>query len=138
MNDALISIKPVHVENIKNGFKTVELRTRNITLARGAKLWIYTTLPIGCIEAVAEIDFVNTDAPKEIWKKYKDKLCISRSLFLQYTKDREKVTAIGLKKVKTTDKSLSLDVLREYDKKFTPPQFFVKITPDKKIYPAFT
>ncbi len=137
MNDALISIKPDHVNNIKKGLKTVELRTRNISLSKGAKLWIYSTLPIGCIEVVAEIDFVITSTPRDIWKKYSKKLCISRTLFMNYTKGHKQVTAIGLKKVEETDKSLCLKVLRKYDKTFTPPQYFIKLTPDKKISNAF-
>ena len=50
MSDAIISIKPRHVDNILSGNKTVELRTRSINLPSGSRLWVYTTLPVGKVE----------------------------------------------------------------------------------------
>jgi len=137
MNKGLISIKPEHVKNIIQGHKTVELRSRRLNLPIGSKLWIYTTLPTGCIEAVVEIAFIVTSEPDLIWKKYNKEMCISKELFDKYTKGKRLVSAIGLTNVKQTDKKLCLKTLRTIDKKFMPPQFFIKLTPDKKITEAF-
>ena len=68
MIDAIISIKPRHVENILSGKKTVELRTRGLNLPEGSRLWIYTTLPVGKVMLFAEIDFIDRRLPTEIWK----------------------------------------------------------------------
>ena len=138
MSNALICIKPNHVVNILSGKKTVELRTRNLLLPIGTKLWIYSTLPKGKVEAIVEIDFLDTRPPNLIWRDYKNSMSISKKLFNEYTKCRENVTAIGLRNVQLSHKNLSLNSLRSFDKNFMPPQFFMKITPDKKIYPAFT
>ncbi|HIO96744.1 MAG TPA: hypothetical protein EYG71_02325 [Leucothrix sp.] len=64
-------------------------------------------------------------------------MCISKELFDKYTKGKRLVSAIGLTNVKQTDKKLCLKTLRTIDKKFMPPQFFIKLTPDKKITEAF-
>ena len=45
INELAMILKPEHVENIVKGFKTVELRTRQINLPAGTKIWIYSTLP---------------------------------------------------------------------------------------------
>jgi len=137
MSSALISIKPKHVKNILNGSKTVELRTRSMNLPVGTSLWIYTTLPKGEIEAVAIVAFIDTKSPSSIWKKYKDQICITKSEFDNYTSDRKKVTVIGLSEIEESERKLCLQTLRTYDEKFTPPQFFIHLTPDKKIYSAF-
>ena len=137
MMKGLISIKPEHVKNIIQGHKTVELRTRRLNLPIGSKLWIYTTLPTGCIEAVTEIKFIVTSSPDKIWEDFNAEMCITKELFDKYTEGKNAVSAIGLANVKQTDKSLCLKALRAIDKKFMPPQFFIKLTPDKKITEAF-
>ncbi len=137
MSSALISIKPVHVKNILSGKKTVEIRTRNMLLPIGSTLWIYSTLPTGKIEAIAEIDFIDTKSPSTIWRKHKELICISKNMFDTYTHGRKEVTAIGLKNIEAAQNNLCLKALRKIDKNFMPPQFFLKITPDKKIYQAF-
>ncbi len=103
----------------------------------GSTLWIYSTLPTGKIEVIAEIDFIDTKTPNTIWRRHKKSICISKEMFDAYTQGREKVTAIGLKNIEPARRDLCLKALRNFDENFMPPQFFLKITPDKKIYPAF-
>lgn len=138
MNDAIISIKPKHVENILTGLKTVELRTRAFNLPEGSKLWIYTTLPVGKVKLTTEIDFVDTDTPEVIWKKYYKQICISKDDFDAYTADRRVVSAIGLKSVTPLDKAICLDTLRQYESGFQPPQFFARVHPNRPLYTALT
>ncbi|PCK01968.1 MAG: hypothetical protein COA42_22500 [Alteromonadaceae bacterium] len=138
MSNALISIKPKHVANIISGKKTVELRTRSLNLPTGSKLWIYSTLPTGKVEVSTTIAFIETKPPAYIWKKHKDQICISKSEFDDYTNGRSQVTVIGLSDVKLVKKDLCLKTLRTFDTSFTPPQFFMKLTADKKIYSAFS
>lgn len=137
MLDAMISIKPRHVENIIKGLKTVELRTKNINLPVGSKLWIYTTMPVGRVEVSAAIQFIETLSPSEIWDKYSKKICISKEEYLSYTKGREQVTAIGLTSVNSLCGSICLETLRNFEKDFQPPQFISKLYPERKIYSAF-
>ncbi len=137
MLDAIISIKPRHVENIVSGFKTVELRTKSINLPIGSKLWIYTTKPVGRVEVSAEIKFIETLSPAKIWEKYSKDICITKEEFLSYTEGREHVTAIGLTDIESLCGSICLETLRNFEKGFQPPQFISKLYPEREIYSAF-
>lgn len=137
MNDAIISIKPQHVENILSGEKTVELRTRNVNLPLGSRLWIYTTLPVGKVKLSTEIDFVELLPPKAMWKKHGKSICISKKDFDQYTEGRNLVAAIGLKNIKPLDKDICLQTMRSYEENFQPPQFFSRLHPERALYSAF-
>lgn len=137
MIDAIISIKPRHVENILSGKKTVELRARSINLPAGSRLWIYTTLPVGKVKLSTEIDFIELLSPKVMWKKHGGRICISKKEFDEYTKEREVVAAIGLRNIRPLDKDICLDTMRKYEKNFQPPQFFSKLYPDRALYSAF-
>lgn len=137
MNDAIISIKPRHVENILSGEKTVELRTRGINLPSGSRLWVYTTLPVGKVKLSTEIDFVEVLSPRTIWKKYGKNICISKKEFDEYTAGRATVAAIGLRNVRPLDRDICLDTMREYEENFQPPQFFSRLHPDRALYSAF-
>lgn len=137
MIDAIISIKPRHVENILSGKKTVELRARSVNLPTGSRLWIYTTLPVGKVKLCAEVGFIELLPPKEMWKKHGKSICIPKKEFDEYTKDRDFVAAIGLQKIRPLAKDICLDTMRKYEKNFQPPQFFSKIHPDRALYSAF-
>ena len=137
MNDAIISIKPRHVENILSGIKTVELRTRSINLPVGSRLWVYTTLPVGKIKFYVEIDFIDVLSPRAIWKKYGKNICIQKNEFDDYTKDRNLVSAIGLKNVKLLKNDICLETMRAYEENFQPPQFFSRLHPQRALYSAF-
>ncbi|MDB6062580.1 MAG: hypothetical protein JWM78_2683 [Verrucomicrobiaceae bacterium] len=137
MIDAIISIKPRHVENILSGRKTVELRARSINLPAGSRLWIYTTLPVGKIRLSTEINFIELLSPREIWKKHGKSICIPKKEFDEYTQGRDFVAAIGLRNIKPLDNDICLDTMRKYQKNFQPPQFFSKLYPDRALYSAF-
>jgi predicted transcriptional regulator len=137
MSDAIISIKPRHVENILSGAKKVELRTRKINLPVGSRLWVYTTLPVGNVSLYAEISFIVNISPGEIWSEYKDQLCLSKEEFDDYTKGRRTVSAIGLNNIKVLDESICLKKMREHEENFQPPQFFSILSPERALYSAF-
>jgi predicted transcriptional regulator len=137
MIDAIISIKPRHVENILSGNKTVELRARSINLPVGSRLWIYTTLPVGKVKLSTEIDFIELLSPNKMWKKHGKSICISKKEFNEYTNGRELVAAIGLRNIRTLEKDICLDTMRKYEKNFQPPQFFSKLYPERALYSAF-
>lgn len=140
MIDALLSIKPQHVKNIKSGAKTVELRVKPLNLPVDSRLWIYTTLPVGEIGLHAQIDFIDSSTPEEIWSIHGKNICISREDFDRYTDGREQVTAIGLKNVNVLERGISLDSIRQQVGRFNPPQFFLKIAPGgalRKVLSSF-
>jgi predicted transcriptional regulator len=133
MIEALVSIKPRHVDNIMQGKKSVELRVKPISLPPGSRLWVYTTLPVGRIDMSAQVDFVKSLPPEEIWTKYGKEICISKLDFDLYTAGRDLVTAIGLKDITILDQGVCLPLIRMRLGKFQPPQFFSKIAPNSPL-----
>ena len=97
--NAMISIKPEYAQAILEGEKTVELRRRIPTLPIGARLWIYSTLPVGAVVGSAVVGEVACDSPENIWLGYGSQAAISYSDYLDYFYQSEKAYAITLKKV---------------------------------------
>ncbi|MGO9116720.1 MAG: ASCH domain-containing protein [Desulfomonilaceae bacterium] len=127
MTDVLISIKPKYVNMILSGDKSVEIRNRPVKLQAGTRLWIYSTLPKGRLEAVALVDASEVDTPSLIWKHYSDRIGLSWSTFQTYVNGSKQVSAILLKDVSGLVPSLTLSDLRSEIEKFTPPQFLKRI-----------
>lgn len=127
MTDILISIRPQFVNLIISGQKTVEIRNRPVRLASGSKLWIYSTLPKGCIEAVATVHSVEVNSPDSIWKRFQDKTGLSEEAFLMYINGADQISAIVLRDVKSLDPSLTLQDLRSQVSGFVPPQFLARL-----------
>jgi len=127
MNNALISIKPKYVGMILCGEKSVEIRNRPVNLEIGTRLWIYSTLPKGCVEAVASIQLIKFDAPSKIWEHHQNKIGISRRAFLSYVENSQEITAIFLNEVSQLIPPLTLNDLRSEIHGFHPPQFLKRI-----------
>ena len=133
MSNAIISLKPRHVNNVLDGTKTVELRSRPVNLCPGTRLWIYSTLPDGFIGAVATIDKIHMSSPNNIWRKYSNQIAISKKEYDGYVLGKEKVSAILLTDIKKIEPAISLDVLRRDTSNFHPPQFFKKLSPNAPL-----
>lgn len=123
MRDGLISIRPAYVNRILLGKKRVEIRTRRLLLSPGARLWIYATLPRGCLSAVASVSSVEFDSPSAIWKRHNEAIDISSDAYQRYVNGANKVSAIVFGCVQEIQPSISLDVLRGEIQGFHPPQF---------------
>lgn len=123
MNEALISIKPKYVRRMLDGEKSVEIRNRTVNLTPESRLWIYSTLPKGCIEAVAEVGSVEIGTPPAIWHKYGDSLGISETKYRLYVNGASSVSAIRIRRVSQLPSALSLSMLRMRVPGFHPPQF---------------
>jgi predicted transcriptional regulator len=129
MNDALISIKPKHVARILSGVKSVEIRNRSVHLSAGTRLWIYSTLPMGQIEAVATVQLIMTDTPDAIWHHCSAQIGVSQSAFLSYVNGSGEISAIFLKCIRRLYPPIPLSTLRSQIWDFHPPQFVKKIEP---------
>ena len=133
MKNALISIKPEYVKKILSGSKTIEIRNRTVNLAPGSRLWIYSTLPKGCIEAVAVIKDIKFGSPSEIWNQYHKQIDVSESVFHSYVKGSKIVSAIFLQDVIGIGSKLTLNYIRSEIKEFHPPQFLKYIHPGNPL-----
>lgn len=123
MHEVLISIKPTYVRKFMAGEKSVEVRNRTVNLSPGSRLWIYSTLPKGCIEAVALVRRVVVGTPSEIWHKYSDSLAVSQTTYLRYVNGASSVSAILTNFVWRLPVEVNLSMLRSKVPSFHPPQF---------------
>ena len=127
MSNALISIKPENVKMILCGEKSIEIRNRPVNLAPGTRLWIYSTLPSGCLEAVATVKLIKFDSPSTIWKDYCNLIGISHKRFRSYVNGSTGISAIFLQHVRKLKPSLTLHDLRSEVQDFHPPQFLKRM-----------
>jgi predicted transcriptional regulator len=127
MSNALISIRPKFVRMILCGEKSIEIRNRPVNLQPGTRLWIYSTLPKGCLEAVACVQLIQFDTPEKIWKHHQNEIGISRREFISYVNGSRKITAIFLQGASRLIPSITLSDLRSEIIGFHPPQFFKRI-----------
>lgn len=107
MNKIIVSINPRHVNNIINGSKRYEYRTR-IASKDADKLLIYETAPIK--KVVAEVDVIEVLSldPDTLWEQTKDYSGISKKFFDEYFRNRSVAYAYKLGKVKVYDEPKSL------------------------------
>lgn len=127
--DILISVECCHVRSILKGRKTAELRRRQLRIEPGTRVWIYSKLPQGCVEAVATADQVVTASPSALWELYGERLAISAAEFKHYLRGSESACTILLRDIKPLCPALKLAALRRVSRNFHPPQFFKRLVP---------
>lgn len=107
MKKIIISINPEHVNNIINGTKKYEYRTKAAKKDVN-KLIIYETTPIKKVVAEAEIVEVLALDPNTLWEKTKEHSGITKNFFDEYFKDRKVAYAYKLGKIKVYDEPKTL------------------------------
>lgn len=103
----VISINPEHVENIINGSKKFEYRTK-AAKSDVKKILIYETVPVKKIVAEAEIEEVLMLPPEELWEQTKNQSGISKTFFDAYFNGRSVAYAYKLGKVKVYEQPKEL------------------------------
>jgi len=134
----LISLESRHAENIFAGSKRVELRRRTMNVSPGDTLWIYVKLPVGSIVGHAKIGKVHASSPTALWRRYGSVSGLSKQEFFAYFGEIEQGVALVLEHSTRLRSSLSLDVLRQLDEGFQPPQFFARLTSEHPLHEAVT
>ena len=133
VNQAIISLKPRYVDLVLSGKKTVELRNRTVRMNSGTRIWIYATRPVGGIVALAEVASVVHGAPVDIWNRFEREMCIEKTCFDSYIKNRERVSALILTSIRKLKHSATLDWIRRSVGDFQPPQFYTHLTLDGRL-----
>ncbi|MCU1285405.1 MAG: hypothetical protein JWO13_1755 [Acidobacteriales bacterium] len=122
VHDYLISLQPHHTDRILAGEKTVEFRRRSPAIANGSRLWVYSKLPRGRVEAVAEVTGVVRDRPDRLWMYYSEVSGASPSEFQQYFAGAHRGCAIMLANVRRLLPPITLQELRAVRDGFQPPR----------------
>lgn len=119
MNAIIISINPIHVENIINGTKKYEYRTK-VAKKDIDKIIIYSTYPVMKVIAVVDIIDIVKGTPSELWDMTKDHSGITKNFFDEYFQKREVAYAYKLGKVRKYEEPKALI---DFGVKFAPQSF---------------
>lgn len=134
MRFAVISIKPQYVDAIVEGQKEYELRRRKPNLDKGDLLIIYETSPEKKVTAWAELDKIIEENIDNLWEKVGEKSAVNFDTFMKYFKGCENGYALQLKNINQFSNPLSLEELRHYMPRYTPPQFFHYLDESHPLY----
>jgi len=129
-NNILISVEERHASNMLAGSKSVELRRKPLNISFGTRVWVYSKLPRGQVQALAVVDEVVADAPEKLWNSYGPQSAITKAEFDAYFVGAEIGHAIVFQEVRPLAPILNLSSIREKISHFHPPQFFKKLTED--------
>lgn len=119
MKTIVMAIHPEHVNNIINGTKKYEYRTKAAKKDIN-RLIIYETMPIKKVVAEAEILEVLALEPKKLWEETKEYSGITKGYFDDYFKNRKIAYAYKLGKIKIYDEPKALT---EFGLKKAPQSF---------------
>lgn len=123
----LISVEWRHAVSMLKGDKIVELRRRPVRIVSGTRVWIYSKVPRGSVEALAIVDDVVEASPRRIWEVFGHRSGICRNEFEAYFYGANLGCAILFKEVRRLKPVLSLDAIRQRLSGFQPPQFFKRL-----------
>lgn len=115
----IISINPEHVENIINGTKKYEYRTK-AAKQDISSIIIYETVPVKKVVAEAEIIEVLELSPEDLWNETREFSGISKYFFDEYFKGRKVAYAYKLGKIKVYKQPKNLV---DFGIKYAPQSF---------------
>ena len=119
MKKIVISINPEHVQNIINGTKKYEYRTKAAKKDIN-KILIYETTPVKKIVAEAEIIEVLMLEPNSLWEITKDYSGVTKDFFDLYFENRNIAYAYKIGKVCVYEEPKEL---LEFGLKYAPQSF---------------
>lgn len=125
--DVLISVEGRHLAKMLNGEKTIELRRRRLKIAPGTRVWIYSKLPSGRVEAIGIVQEVIVHSPAQLWARFKDKFGISFQEFNDYLSGVQHACAIIFSSIFRLRNCVALAELRRVTAQFQPPQFYKRL-----------
>jgi predicted transcriptional regulator len=123
-DEILISVKPKYANHIFEGIKTVELRKRRLRVKSGTRIWIYATAPSAAIRGYANLAYIETGSPSQIWKVLGPQTGISKKEFETYFEKCDEAHALILTNVMALKTPLPLGTIRKAVIDFQPPQFY--------------
>jgi predicted transcriptional regulator len=122
--DIIMSIRPDHAFDIMSGRKTVELRRRfpeHVPL--GSLILIYASSPEQRLIGAATVEGVRRMTPAGLWRSFRERACVERSLFDQYFTGASEGFGVLLGTCVRFAEPIPVSELRERFR-FTPPQSY--------------
>jgi predicted transcriptional regulator len=120
----LMSIKPVYIQKIFEGEKTVELRRTRPKLSQGDLIVFYASSPQRAIRGAATVGRIIEGTPAEIWVSNSAKIGITQRDYDAYFSGSKKAFGIVLETVWAYANPIGIDAMRGLFDNFMPPQSF--------------
>ena len=117
----MLSVHPLHVNNILEGTKTVELRRTRPMIHPGQPVAIYATAPSAAVVATCRISDVEMGSPIAIWRSVQTRCGVSRADFNDYYEGTDIAVALHLTDVRQLAHEVALSHMRS-QAGFHPPQ----------------
>lgn len=121
---ALLSIKPVHAENIFAGRKTFEYRRKIFARTDIQTVLVYCTKPVGKLIGEFDIDDVLRATPANLWRQTSQGSGISKEYFHSYFAGCDLAYALKIGKVRRFTTYVDPHALID---DFSPPQSFMYV-----------
>lgn len=93
-------------------------------------------MPEGSICAVGVIKSVDVSTREVIWAKYSTQMGITYDEFCEYVYGANEISAINIENIKRVVPAPTLEALRKKMGRFHPPQFFLRINENNKLWDA--
>lgn len=121
----LLSIKPVHVENIRRGIKVFEFRRRIFARRDVRTVLIYCTMPVGRLVGEFDIAGILEAEPEALWQSTSAGSGISKDFFDAYFEGRSKAFALQIGDLRLYDEPVRPS---DWFDDFTPPQSYMYVS----------
>lgn len=125
----LLSLRPVHMDAIIDGSKTVEIRRNRLRARSGSPALLYASSPRRALVATATISHIAQRSAAQLWQDYSRQTALSRKSFDDYLDGARNPTAIILESIRVLDRGVDLDRLRQIVPGFHPPQTWHLLRP---------
>jgi predicted transcriptional regulator len=129
VDNILISLVARYADGIFAGEKTVEFRRRVMHVEPGTNVWVYVKVPVACIIGRVRVGSVHASSPADLWERFGSVSGLSHREFCEYFGGSTQGTALVLEDARLLARSLPLQCIREINKGFQPPQFFLRLAP---------
>lgn len=126
MSAAIISIKPIYVNLILAGSKTIELRKSPMGLNTRDVVLVYSSAPEQRIVFWFRIEKIETFSVAEMWERYQNCLGISYENYNSYFASANNATGFHIGEIHKL-KPMHLDELQRLVPGFVPPQGMIWI-----------
>jgi predicted transcriptional regulator len=124
----VLSLRPRFADAILDGRKTAELRRQRVGAPPGTRIILYSSTPVMAVVGTARIGSVHVLTPGYAWRRFRDRLELTRAEFDLYLDGCARACVLSLEHVQQLDSPLPLGQLHEVTR-FRPPQSYRYLTP---------
>lgn len=127
----LLAIKPVYARLIISGKKTVEVRRRGTSIAKGDVLILYSSSPDMALLGFCRVADVNVYGTAHARRSVNGESCLTKAELAAYVRGADRVTLLGIESVLRLSRPIPLKQLRRLNKNIVIPQSYRFLRPNE-------